>query len=232
MDVILIPGFWLDASSWDEVSPPITAAGHTVHAMTLPGLDSPATDRSGIRLADHVSAVVELIDSLDGRVALVGHSGGGAIIGAAADARPSRIARAIYVDSGPIGDGGVINDDLPAENGEIPLPDWGAFEDEELGGLTDDLRAWFRARAIPEPEHVATDPVRLTNDERYSVPTTMIASTMPASLVEQLLSQGHPFLREFSLLQNREVVELPTGHWPQFSRPHELGTLIAEALAR
>ncbi len=33
MDVILIPGFWLDASSWSEVSPVLVEAGHTVVAV-------------------------------------------------------------------------------------------------------------------------------------------------------------------------------------------------------
>ena len=40
MDIILVPGFWLDASSWEEVTPPLVAAGHAVHLLTLPGLES------------------------------------------------------------------------------------------------------------------------------------------------------------------------------------------------
>ena len=28
MDIILVPGFWLDASSWEEVTPVLEAAGH------------------------------------------------------------------------------------------------------------------------------------------------------------------------------------------------------------
>ena len=40
MDVILIPGFWLDASSWQEVTPLLEEAGHTVYPLTLPGLES------------------------------------------------------------------------------------------------------------------------------------------------------------------------------------------------
>ena len=66
---------------------------------------------------------------------LVGHSGGGAIAHAAADARPDRVARVVYVDSWPLGAGGVINDELPAENGEVPLPDWSLFEEEDLVDL-------------------------------------------------------------------------------------------------
>lgn len=76
MDVILIAGFWLNASSWDGVVPALEAAGHRVHALTLPGLASIDDDRTGVGLADHVAAVVKAIDDLDGSVVLVGHSGG------------------------------------------------------------------------------------------------------------------------------------------------------------
>ncbi|HXW87533.1 MAG TPA: alpha/beta fold hydrolase, partial [Streptosporangiaceae bacterium] len=91
MDIILIPGFWLDGSSWDEVVPALEQAGHRTHALTLPGKESRDADRSLITLRDHVDAVVRVIDSVGlagGQVVLVGHSGGGAIAHAAADARP------------------------------------------------------------------------------------------------------------------------------------------------
>jgi pimeloyl-ACP methyl ester carboxylesterase len=39
MDIILIPGFWLDASSWAEVAPALERAGNRVRALTLPGLE-------------------------------------------------------------------------------------------------------------------------------------------------------------------------------------------------
>src|SRR6266498_1721829 len=113
MDIILIPGFWLDASSWNEVAPVLEQAGHRVRPLTLPGLESRDAHRSGIRLRDHVEAVVAAVDEADGPVVLVGHSGGGAIAYAAADARPDRVARVVYVDSGPLADGGAINDELP-----------------------------------------------------------------------------------------------------------------------
>ena len=78
MDIVLIPGLWLDASSWDEVIPSLRQAGHRTHPLTLPGMESKDADRSKITLRDHVDVVVEVIDSLDatdGQLALVGHSG-------------------------------------------------------------------------------------------------------------------------------------------------------------
>ena len=92
MKVILVPGFWLDASSWDGVVPALEESGHSVEALTLPGLESLDADRSGVTLRDHVDAVIARIDAADEPVVLVGHSGGGSIIAGAADARPDRVA--------------------------------------------------------------------------------------------------------------------------------------------
>lgn len=229
MDIILIPGFWLDGSSWDEVVPALEQAGHRTHALTLPGMESKDADRSKITLRDHVDAVVEVIDSFDpadGKVVLVGHSGGGAVAHAAADARPDRVRRVVYVDSGPLGEGGVINDELPAENGEIPLPDWPVFDDEDLVDLDDELRAAFRERAIPTPLHVASDPQHLFDERRYDVPVTIIACEFPSSMLRDWIQQGHPFVRELSKIRDVDYIDLPTGHWPQFTRPEDLGRAI------
>lgn len=234
MDLILIPGLWLDASSWDAVVPVLQRAGHRTHPLTLPGMESKDADRSDITLRDHVDAVVETIDSLTpngGTVVLVGHSGGGAIAHAAADARPDRVARVVYVDSGPLADGGVINDELPAEDGEVPLPDWSLFDDEDLVDLDDELRAAFRARAVPSPVHVARDPQVLSDERRYDVPITIIACEFPSAMLREWIEQGHPYVRELAKVRDVEYVDLPTGHWPQFTRPEELGRAIAASVS-
>lgn len=235
MHIILIPGLWLDGSSWDDVVPALRQAGHDTHALTLPGMESKDADRSRITLRDHVDAVVRLVDSLgsdEDRVVLVGHSGGGAIAHAVVDARPDRIARVVYVDSGPLGDGGVINDELPAHDGEVPLPDWSLFDDADLVDLDDELRARFRERAIPSPEHVACDPQRLSDDRRYGVPVTVIACEFPSSMLREWIAQGHPFVQELAKVRDVEYVDLPTGHWPQFTRPAELAQAILASVQR
>ena len=233
MDIILIPGFWLDGSSWDKVVPALEQAGHRTHSLTLPGMESKDADRSKITLRDHVDAVVEVIDSFhpaDSKVVLVGHSGGGAIAHAAVDARPGRVARVVYVDSGPMGEGGVINDELPAQNGEVPLPDWSLFEDEDLIDLDDELRAAFRQRAIPTPVHVASDPQRLSDERRYDVPVTVIACEFPSAKLREWMEQGHPYVRELAMIRDVDYIDLPTGHWPQFTRPEELGRAILSSV--
>jgi pimeloyl-ACP methyl ester carboxylesterase len=229
MDIILIPGFWLDASSWDAVVPALEQAGHRTHPLTLPGMESQDADRSRIGLRDHVDAVLGVIDSLGpaaGPVVLAGHSGGGAVAHAAVDARPDRVARVVYVDSGPLADGGLINDELPVENGEVPLPDWSLFDAEDLVDLDDGLRAAFRARAIPTPEHVASDRQRLSDERRYDVPVTVIACEFPSATLRKWIEEEHPYVRELAKIREVDFVDLPTGHWPQFTRPADLAQAI------
>jgi pimeloyl-ACP methyl ester carboxylesterase len=235
MDIILIPGLWLDGASWNKVIPVLDAAGHRAHPLTLPGMEHRDAYRSRITLHDHVDAVVQVIDAMSpahGKVVLVGHSGGGAIAHAAVDARPDRVARVVYVDTWPLGEGGMINDELPVENGEIPLPDWSYFEDEDLVDLDDELRAWFRARAIPSPAHVPSDRQHLSDERRYAVPITVVACEFPAATLRTWVCGGEAAVRELARISDVTYVDLPTGHWPQFTRPRELGRAIVASVAR
>ena len=232
MQILLIPGFWLDGDSWGGIAADLEAAGHSVTALTLPGKRSGDTDLAGIGLRTHVDAVLEVIDSLHGPVALVGHSGGGTIAWAVTDARPDRIARVVLVDAIPMPSGSVINDELPTQGDAVPLPDWSVFEPEDLIDLDDELRAHFRAIAVPEPKGVAHEPTRLENEARFAVPVTIIACQFPSALVHQAIGNEREWAAEVAGMRHLEVVELPTGHWPQFTRPAELARSILAAVER
>ncbi len=230
MDIILIPGFWLDASSWSDITPALEKAGHRTHSLTLPGMESRDADRSGIGLRDHIDAVVTAVDALDGPVVLVGHSGGGAVAHGVADARPDRIARVVYVDSAPLGPGGVINDELPVVDGEIPLPDWNVFEDEDLVDLDDDLREAFRARAIPTPKGAAFDK-RCSATSAASTCRSQSSAANSAAPGPSVDRTGRA-VREGDRRRSRtsSYIDLPTGHWPQFTKPAELTDAILSAV--
>ncbi|MCO1338305.1 alpha/beta hydrolase [Kocuria polaris] len=230
MDVILIPGFWLDGASWNPVTSDLQAAGHRTLAMTLPGKESPIASRHGIGLRDHINAVVDVLDSIDAPAVLVGHSGGAAIIQGAADRRPDRVAHLIYVDAVPLPDGAVVNDELPAVGCSIPLPGWEVFDDADLTDLSDELRQEFRRMAVPEPALVATEPQSVRNDARFDIPATVIACEFSAAQIRSWMEAGAPFTSELAQIKDLSIKELPTGHWPQLTRPAELGRLLADVV--
>lgn len=227
MDVILIPGFWLDSRAWDDIVPAIRTAGHEPRPITLPGL-VPADP--GVGLRDQIDFVVGLVDAAAGPVSLVGHSGGGAVAHGVVDARPDRIAKVIYVDSLPPGHGGVINDGFTAVDGMVPLPPRNEFDEETVAGLDEQAWAEFATRAIPIPEKVATERQVLSDPRRYDVPITVITSELSESTVRELMGTGHPYAAELAAVKSVELVELPTGHWPMFTKPVELAALVAAAL--
>ncbi|MFP7833916.1 alpha/beta fold hydrolase [Marisediminicola sp. LYQ134] len=221
MNIVLIPGFWLDGDSWGEVTTVLREHGHGVTALTLPGLErddaanaakpakpaKPGIDRSTICLRDHVDAVVAAVDASDVPVVLVGHSGGGALA-----------------------HGGVINDELPAVDGVIPLPDWSVFDEPDLTDLDDAAREHFRSIAHPQPVHVATDALELRDPRRFDVPVTVICCEFPADMLRQFMAEDHPYTAELARIRDRELVDLPTGHWPQFTKPRQLAETILAAL--
>lgn len=230
MNIVMIAGFWLDGDSWGEITATLAERGHDVHTPTLPGKRPGERDLSGIGLRTHVDAVLDIVDTLEGPVVLVGHSGGGSIAWAVADARPSAVARVVFVDALPFPSGSVINDELPVDGDGIPLPDWGFFEAEDLVDLTDELRDRFRAIAKPEPAGVAVEPQQLSNDERFSVPVTVIACEFTEATIRGAIAGGAPWASELASLMSLDIVELPTGHWPQFTKPVELGASILTAV--
>lgn len=181
MDIILIPGLWLDGSSWEQVVPPLEQAGHRTHPLTLPGMESRDADRSKITRRDQVDAVVAAIDSADpaaGKVMLVGHSAGAAIAYAAVDARPDRVARLVCVGGFPLSDGVADPGGYPAAGGEIPLPDWSGFDEADLDDLDDQARAEFRERRSRRP---STLPGTRSDSPTSAATTCRSPSSAPSS---------------------------------------------------
>jgi pimeloyl-ACP methyl ester carboxylesterase len=46
-----------------------------------------------------------------------------------------------------------------------------------------------------------------------------------------LMAKGHPYTAELARVHDAKLVDLPTGHWPQFTKPAELGAALVKALA-
>jgi hypothetical protein len=138
----------------------------------------------------------------------------------------------VYVDAGPLGDGQAINNELPVVDGEIPLPDWAELGEMMLRDLDDELRAAFRARSVPEPTAVAYDPMVLTDKRRYNVPATIISCKVPSERLREWIALGEPYIAELAAMREVEYIDLPTGHWPQFTKPVQLGHAILAAVDR
>jgi pimeloyl-ACP methyl ester carboxylesterase len=232
VDIVLIPGLWLDASSWDRVLPVIEAGGHRPIPLTLPGLEARDADRSAITLQDNVDAVLAAIDAADGPVLLVGHSMGAGLASIALDARPGSVARVLYVGGFPASDGEPLGESFTAVEGEVPLPDLAEFDAADLRDLDETALADFRARAIPSPAGLLHDVVHLRNERRYDVPAVAVCPEYTSEQLKAWIDGGEESVQEFTRIRELEYVDVPTGHWPQFTRPEELGRVVVEAADR
>ncbi len=221
--IVLVPGFWLGAWAWDEVAAALRADGHDVTALTLPGLESVDRDRSAITMADHVEAICEAVRAAGAPVVLAVHSGAGASGYGASDRLPEEIAAMVYVDSGPAT--GALDPDVVGD--DVPLPSAEQLQqDENLDGLTEEQLDTFRRRAVPEPAAALREAAPLTNDARLDVPTTVICTGFPSQQIKEAVAEGYAWLGGLTELRNVTWVDLPTSHWPMWSRPQELAAII------
>ena len=226
--IILVPGFWLGAWAWDEVASHLRDEGHDVTALTLPGLESADADRSNITLSDHVDAIVDAVQSKGTPVVLAVHSGSGAAGYVVSDRIPDQIAAMVYVDSGPAT--AALGPDV--EGPDMPM-NWQEIEEgEPLDGLTEDQKETFRRRAVPQPGGVLREAPQLTNDARLDVPTTAIATGYTSDQYKDAIAEGQTWLAGFGELHNLTWVDLPTSHWPMWSRPKELAEIIGDVARR
>lgn len=235
--IVLVPGHWLGAWAWDAVADDLRRRGHQVTAVTLPGLERDNPERASTTVAQQAAALRATVRAAaaDGSpVVLVAHSGAAVPTSLLLDQEPTAIARVIYVDSGPTADGWPYDAGAAPDVDEVPLP---PFEDLAAGGASlaglskDDLER-FRARAVPEPGPVMRQPVRLENDARRDVASTIIACSFSSEVVMQMAREGHPMMAEVATLRDLELVDLPTGHWPMWSRPTDLASAISSTAGR
>ncbi len=223
--IVLVPGFWLGAWAWDDVAERLRAAGHDVAALTLPGLE-PGADVASVTLESHVEAILAAIG--DGPAVLVSHSGSAGAATIAVDRAPDAVRHVVWVDTSPVADGYAMNADV--DDPGFPLD---AAWDEELEGgsmrdLTDEQLATFRERAVLEPAAILRTPAELRDERRLDVPQTLVATAFSSEDYRSYAQQGAPFLGGLGEQRALTFVDLPTGHWPMWSKPAELAAIIAE----
>ena len=223
--IILVPGFWLGSWAWDDVAGHLRDAGFDVTSLTLPGLESEDTDRSSVTFEDHVDAVAEAVQAAGEPVVLAVHSGAGGVGYAVSDRMPDLIATMVYVDSGAAT--GPLDPDL--EGNELPFPGIeGLAEEENLDGISEEQLAIFSARAVPEPAGAVRGGPSLTNEARLDVTTVVIATAFTSEQYKEAVEAGYAFIAGLAELRDLKYVDLPTSHWPMWSKPKELAEILAD----
>jgi hypothetical protein len=131
----------------------------------------------------------------------------------------------VYVDTGPAK--GALDESF---NGvEKPMPSLEKLAaDENLSGLSEAQLETFRRRAIPEPGAALREAAALTNDARLDVPSTVICTGYTSEQYKDAAKAGQSWLGGLTELRDVTYVDLPTSHWPMWSRPKELAAIIGD----
>ncbi|MBL7740695.1 MAG: alpha/beta fold hydrolase [Chitinophagaceae bacterium] len=94
---ILIHGSWHSSWNWHRVIPILEKKGHRAIAIDLPGMGRDKTPIQQVRMRATVEKICELIDGIEEKVILVGHSKNGIMISQAAEYRPGKIEKLVYL---------------------------------------------------------------------------------------------------------------------------------------
>jgi pimeloyl-ACP methyl ester carboxylesterase len=103
---VLVHGSWHGAWCWYKVAARLRAARHTVIVPDMPGHGRDWHPPGSLTMQDYVDTLTAILDAAAEPVVLVVHSRNGIVASQAAEARPDRIRKLVYLASylAPIGD--------------------------------------------------------------------------------------------------------------------------------
>lgn len=238
VNFVLVHGAWHGAWCWNRLIPELQTLGHEAVTPDLPGLGDDPTPAGSVVLEDYANRIAQVLDAQPEPSILVGHSMGGMAISAAAELRPARIRRLVYLCAFLPRDGEslLMLEELNADPRVPPniTPDkdnctaminLDAVEELFYRDCSAQDVAFAKSQLRPQSFLPLKAPVKLTERNFGRVPRSYIECTADRALVID-------FQR---LMQRRSgcegVVTLDTGHSPFLSAPQALAQALSKLAA-
>jgi len=230
---ILIHGSWHSAWNWHKVIPLIEKAGHEAIAIDLPGMGRDKTPIQEVKMKTTVEKICQVIDSVPGKVILVGHSKNGIMISQAAEYRPDKIKKLVYLAAYLIPNGKTQKEYsmLDTEGWLRPYvtqhPETNShtlqstiFKEGLYHDCEDEITDLAKVLLSNEPVESAITPLKLTDENFGRVPRVYIECTEDRAVT--------PFIQRkmYGETPCEKVYSLPTSHSPFFSRPKDLVDIL------
>lgn len=232
---ILIHGSWHSAWNWHKVIPLLEKQGHRAIAIDLPGMGRDKTPVQEVKMKTTVEKICKLIDSIESKVILVGHSKNGIMISQVAEYRPDKIEKLIYLAAYLVPNGktqreyslqdthGVLkpyvtmHEELNAHTLQPEIYKEGLYAD-----CDDDITELAKILLSHEPVESGITPLQLTEKNYGSIPKFYIECTEDKAVT--------PFIQRKMYTETRceKVYSMATSHSPFFSRPKELTAIFCE----
>ena len=232
---ILIHGSWHSAWNWHKVVPLLEKAGHRAIAIDLPGMGRDKTPIQDVKMHDTVVKICKLIDSIEGKVILVGHSKNGIMISQAAEYRPGKIEKLVYLAAYLIPNGktqkeysvqdkeGMLKPyvtQFPNLNAHTLQPE--IFKEGLYHDCKDEIAEMAKFILSHEPIESGITPLQLSDQNFGSVPRFYIECTKDRAVT--------PYIQKLMYTETpcKRVYSMATSHSPFFSKPGELTDILCE----
>ena len=213
---VLIHGAFSGSWSWHKVIPLLEKAGHRAIAPDLPGHgENKTTATEEITLQSYANCVAEVLDRQPEPVILVGHSMGGMVISQAAEYRPDKIKKLVYVCAFLLRDGESLQSRGGGHHDPTNVP-YEVIKEIFFGDCSDEDVREARAREVPEPETMVDTPIHITAENYGRIPRVYI---------ECLRDNAIPHATQKQMYTDtpcERVITMDTSHGPLFAAPEEL----------
>lgn len=224
---VLIHGASHGAWCWYKIAAKLRATGHEVITPDLPGHGIDRTQFSLVSMRAYVDAVVQVVQSQNEPVILVGHSLGGLVIPQVAEEIPTQIRRVVYL-AAPVLQSGesmmtVMGNEMEVTMGKYTTMDEQGLLHFRLNEVKDlfyndcddaDVRL-AQALLTPQVAEPSMVPVHLSS--RYEA--------VPRVYIETVNDHAVPLEKQRELYSRKtweRVFTLTTSHSPFFSQPDAL----------
>lgn len=232
---VFIHGSWHGSWNWHRIVPILENAGHKAIALDLPGMGRDKTPIQQVTLQTSVEAICKLLDALEEKVILVGHSKNGILISQTAEYRPHKIEKLVYLAAYLIPNGKTQRE-YSIQDTEGVLKPYVKL-DEALNATTLDPAIYKEGLYLDCEEHIVQlanvllsheplvsgiTPLQLTDDNFGSVPRVYIECTEDRAVT--------PFIQRkmYTEMPCDQVFSMATSHSPFFSKPQELADILVE----
>jgi pimeloyl-ACP methyl ester carboxylesterase len=227
--IVLVPGGFTGAWMWADVGRLLKKEGIEAVAVELPTIGE---ESAGADFYADARAVRELLDRLEPPVVLCGHSYGGAVITEAAAGPHPAVHELVYLMAA-----------VPAAGDSmVSLMSAAATQDADAAeeGVTvrDDGLAFLDREAARRALFNDCEPERAEDGLRRLRPMSLAGADQPLSeaarmQLPSIYVRGHEdrmpeAVTPGFLERATQVVELPTGHCPNWSRPDLVARLLAD----
>lgn len=235
---MLVHGAWHGAWCWYRTAARLIADGHRVTVLDLPAHGIDATAPATVTLEAYAGCVVAALTACDAPVILVGHSMGGAVISAAAEAMPAKIDRLVYLSAFLLTSGSSLLAVATGDTGSLATPNLIVKAGEGVVDINRDaIEAIFYARCPPEDLQLARTLLRPNPLAPFATPLTLTPANFGSVrrfYISCTRDQAITLAAQramYTATPCEAVYELHTDHSPFFSQPAQLGSVL-RAIAR